>query len=101
MATREEYLPILEWFFNKVDNKLALPKNVAKRHWSECGDRLLLDQLVEEVKELRDALAGGYASECTTEPNATSIILECADIAAFAMMIADNHRTEYYDKSRE
>lgn len=68
--------------------EFALQKNDWKGGWQD--DRMfdLLERLREETDELRDALF--------VAKNFEDIIKESADIANFAMMIADNvRRTEY------
>jgi len=66
------------WFSFKMVEKLF--KNRRKSHWSTVGCDYLLDRLIEELEELKEA-RGGSADE---------IISECADVGNFAMMIADN-----------
>lgn len=83
MATREEYLPALEWFSKIIDQKLNKPKNVAKAHWSDASNNKLLRLLEIELDELHEAV---YLHG--------DVISECADVAAFAMMIADNHKVK-------
>ncbi len=60
-----------------------LAENSHKAHWGTEANTRLLRRLREEVDELRDALIDGHPRE---------IIRECADVANFAMMIADNER---------
>jgi len=53
--------------------------NARKAHWSTVSQAWLLGRLRQEVAELEAALASGRGVES-----------ECADVANFAMMIADN-----------
>lgn len=57
-----------------------LKKNSHKAHWETVDCDYLFDRLKEEVQELADARSG----------TVDQIILECYDVANFAMMIADN-----------
>jgi NTP pyrophosphatase (non-canonical NTP hydrolase) len=63
-----------------VEMLKKLFKNRRKAHWSTVSHQYLFDRLLEEIEELRDAMTG-------TEGD---IVSECADVANFAMMIADN-----------
>ncbi len=60
---------------------VKLGENSHKTHWSRSTDAYLMRRLVQETKELRNALKKGDAKE---------IGREAADVANFAMMIADN-----------
>ena len=71
-----EHDKIIEGFSNTM--KIKLDVNGYKSHWSEKKNSYLLERLKEEVKDLENALINN-------EP----ILGECADIANFAMMIAD------------
>ncbi len=56
-----------------------LRKNRHKAHWNTVSQAWLLGRLKDEVEELQLALQEGW-----------DVISECADVANFAMMIADN-----------
>lgn len=58
-----------------------LGENRYKGHWSDMSQKWLLNRLRQETGELRRAIEGGKATE---------IAREAADVANFAMMIADN-----------
>lgn len=58
-----------------------LRANARKGHWGNCDVGYLRRRLAQEVKELREAIDRG-------EP-ASRILSEAADVANFAMMIAD------------
>lgn len=70
----------LEWFLFRCLEKLR--RNSKKAHWREAKQDYLLQRIREETNELMIALM--------EEPE--NVIAECADVANFAMMIADNHR---------
>jgi hypothetical protein len=65
-----------------------LRDNDHKGGWENESDSYLLRRLDEETTELQRAVFG-----MTDE----YIIMEAADVANFAMMIADNHREEPHD----
>lgn len=79
MEVRSEIL----WFAEQMERKLR--DNDHKRKWDECTQRYLVNRLFEEATELSRAVSEGRESE-------QSIIEEAADVANFAMMIADNVR---------
>lgn len=62
-----------------------LRANKHKAHWSTVTEAFLIVRLAEEFAELADVLGKGTPQQ---------IIDECADVANFAMMIADNERTK-------
>lgn len=64
-----------------ADMLLKLRHNKQKAHWSTVSNDWLLTRLKEEVSELECALESGEG-----------IVYECADVANFAAMIADNVR---------
>lgn len=65
-----------------------LDANAHKGHWSTVTVDYLLNRLRQEVEELADALDRGL-------PN--HIVSEAADVANFAMMIADRYSTRTTD----
>jgi NTP pyrophosphatase (non-canonical NTP hydrolase) len=71
-------------FAEIMEDKLV--ENDGKRGWRRNDAYQLHDRLLEEAAELRQAMtdAGGDAA-----PNASTIAREAADVANFAMMIAD------------
>lgn len=81
------YQKPLDWFRGRMAAKLGMAKNLRKRTWHKDMNEDLLSRLREETDELGDALAdefhGGKAER-------EKIIDEAADVANFAMMIADN-----------
>lgn len=69
------------WFAGEMERELR--NNDYKGGWRECEVEELFRLLNEEVGELGDVLKnGGHISDAR-------IISECADVANFAMMIAD------------
>ena len=64
---------------------LKLRSNKHKAHWDTVESPWLLNRLEVELDELRDALLTGSNMD---------VIKECADVANFAMMIADKHGTK-------
>jgi len=55
------------------------------RKWGHCSDAYLLDRILDEFHELRQAIVSGNVEE---------IMNEAADVGNFAMMIHDNYRKE-------
>lgn len=87
MVAPNVFTPRMKVFYVDMEHKMGLPKNIAKGDWRGSGTHLndLFDGLQHEVGELADELVDG-----TPE----SIVKECADVANFAMMIADKARSE-------
>lgn len=81
-SEREECEAVI-WFGKKMAEKLR--KNGHKSHWRASTFAYLTRRMLQEVVELLDEL-----EEPTLDVEA--IAMECADIANFAMMIADNAR---------
>lgn len=73
--------PAVGWFAEQME--LRLRANDHKGGWKNCRVFLLLNRLFDEARELYDAV-------CYAQSDTKNIIQECADIANFAMMIADN-----------
>lgn len=81
MSKREEIEPPLLRFVEDMRAKLLMPKNLAKPHWRYSDLIYLLDRLEEEVGELKSAINRDDAR--------AEVRREAADVANFAMMIAD------------
>ena len=65
-----------------------LDSNSGKGHWSECEDSYLIRRLLEEVGELVESIID--------KEHTSLIVREAADVANFAMMLADNRaKTDY------
>lgn len=75
----------LAWFRERMAEKLE--ENRYKKPWSEKEIDYLFRRMLDEVEELRHALRDTQANRYATKE---SIIPECADVANFAMMIANN-----------
>lgn len=84
--TREGIDAALADFTTHMRHKLLLTRH--RPHWENCKRGFLMDRLREEVSELEKAISTG---------NRKSIVREAADVANFAMMIADN---EQWDGTR-
>lgn len=69
--------PEVEWFAEKMEERLS--DNDHKAGWENCSFTELLFRLKDEVGEVEYALI-----------NRDNIVYECADVANFAMMIAEN-----------
>lgn len=82
MVQPNVYEPRLAEFYGHMEHKMGLPKNVAKGDWRdpETSVGWLLSALRNEVDELEAELYTGSKRD---------VAYECADIANFAMMIAD------------
>ena len=70
---------------NKHKECSKMNKDGNGRKWDKLGRKWLLMRLKQEVEELEIELNRGPG-------HGTNIALECADVANFAMMIADNTR---------
>ena len=75
----------VQWFAEEMERKLQ--RNDHKSGWRGEALQYLSMRLTQERKEFADALAS---------KDKERIISECADIANFAMMIADNFNTGEY-----
>jgi NTP pyrophosphatase (non-canonical NTP hydrolase) len=78
------------WFAKCMEKKLQA--NDHKGHWSNCTLAYLKRRIREELSELERAVPrDGFYSFYTSEEVA-NIVSEAADVANFAMMIADKAR---------
>lgn len=82
MVEPRVYEPRLAEFYGHMEYKMGLPKNVAKGDWRgpDTSMAQLFDGLMKEITELEVELYSGSKRD---------VIQECADVANFAMMIAD------------
>lgn len=71
--------PEVQWFAKQME--LKLKTNDHKKHWSQLHQDYLIHRLFQEAQELWEAIENR---------NVENIIQEAADVANFAMMIADN-----------
>jgi hypothetical protein len=76
--------------------EIKLRANDHKAHWRHCDDAYLLSRMSDEKMELRRAVRelaeGCRQSDERARELARAVIEEAADIANFAMMVADNAR---------
>jgi hypothetical protein len=85
--------PSLEWF--ALEMEATLRSNDNKGGWEDCRYEWLFGRLEEESKELLEALSPmklDTTAENAWHEQACLAIGECADVANFAMMIADKLR---------
>lgn len=78
--------PVL-WFAGEMEKKLQI--HVPMPHWSSFSSEYLLARLKQEVGELAASLESPNIGTSII-PQVPDVISECADVANFAMMIADN-----------
>lgn len=97
-AVRESVM----WFSKEMEAKLA--KNDHKGGWAACDVRWLLNRLNEELEELENIIStrdleSGYRSVgeglSIIDTDNEAIIKEAADVANFAMMVADRFGQQY------
>ena len=77
--------PEVKVFAEKMEYKLSL--NDSKDHWCLVPLDRLIDGMMSEIAELLDSIKHGDSLE--------EIAFEAADVANFAMMIADNVEFNY------
>ncbi len=84
---KPEQIRAIEKFIYDMVNKLE--ENSHKGGWEKCDMTYLYHRAAQEIEELKEALF-----------NRKRVVSECADVANFAMMIADNIRREegYYEE---
>ena len=75
----------VKWFGEQMIKKLE--DNEEKEHWRKSSYDHLFCRLEEEVRELQELILNDKISY-----KHKKMIAECADIANFAMMIADKAR---------
>jgi len=73
----------VRWFAEQME--LTLRANEHKGGWQNCNHDYLMSRLHEEVEEIHEL-------EGVEDIDPQAIVRECADVANFAMMIADNER---------
>jgi hypothetical protein len=86
-SREEEMREPVRWFAGEMEKKLKA--NDHKGGWSSLWFDDLWELLGQELDELENAIAESDADDPVTNEE---LISECADIANFAMMIADNSR---------
>jgi len=82
--------PELASFARIMEERLRA--NDHKGGWADCDNRWLTLRLVEEVGELAQKMAAWGDWYGRQEEMRQELEGECADVANFAMMIADNAR---------
>lgn len=86
----------LAWFAGEMERQLR--ENDAKPGWEMDSLRLLCGRVDDEIRELQRALADPVNNLSAPRNYSTEdlqrIVAESADVANFAMMIADNARRE-------
>jgi hypothetical protein len=70
-------------FAEAMIEKLNEPEKIAKGDWKQYNAWYHFDRLEQEIAELKLELIGG------SNTSREAILKECADVANFAMMIAD------------
>lgn len=80
MTTMNVVDPRLEWFVERMREKLAVPRNQEKGDWRGADTDYIFGLLMKEVMELHRAILTGTGMK---------VIEEAADVANFAMMLAD------------
>lgn len=83
----------LQWFSQEMETKLK--KNDHKGGWDKSTISWLLGRLKDEVKELEEVLNEEPETNTEQLSKMQRTIAECADVANFAMMIADKTNTEF------
>lgn len=92
--------PIVLWFAGEMEKKLALPKNRAKgnqENWRGDPPWSLVERLLDETVEVQQCFVSD--SENITVTDLPKLIKECADVANFAMMIADQAQQALADSA--
>jgi NTP pyrophosphatase (non-canonical NTP hydrolase) len=71
--------------------EVELRENDGKGGWEDCGTEWLLHRMTEERRELTEAVKRRHAALGATSKRETAaaVLSEAADVANFAMMIAD------------
>ena len=82
--------PSIQWFAEQMERKLRAHDD--RDGWAECDYEWLSSRIDDEAKELDIAI--WKIDTHPTQRNLQAVIDEAADVANFAMMIADNTRTD-------
>lgn len=86
MTREEEIREPVRWFAEKMEAKLR--KNDHKGGWLDCDPLWLRMRMEEEMSELHREMVRLQIGRSTPE----RVVNEAADVANFAMMIADQAR---------
>ncbi|MCM3704035.1 hypothetical protein [Paenibacillus macerans] len=92
MSNNPQLRESVEWFAQQMEMKLR--ENDHKGGWDNCEINYLFSRLNEEVKELKSSVArvglkGNWADMPLSSSTPLDVAREAADVANFAMMIAD------------
>jgi len=82
----------LEWFVEKMREKLALPRNQAKSDWRNVHPDVILSRIYNELDELQGKYNNAGLLDLSRTPSrdvVDPIILEAADCANYCLMLAD------------
>lgn len=88
--TKDQYEKQLAWFVEQM--KAKLDKNLHKGGWCSVSTYALYTMLHKEIEELDSAVKAFFVEQGfgrDTSFEAAHVVEECADIANFAMMLAD------------
>jgi DNA-directed RNA polymerase subunit RPC12/RpoP len=90
----QEIRPAVMRFAQLMEKKLRA--NDYKEGWEKCPDESLMRLLRDEVEELEEALhiSCPHCGQKMTPAFGENVLSETADVANFAMMIADNYTTK-------
>ena len=80
----------VRWFAEQMEKKLRKhDEDFGNTGWTECGIWYLYKKLEIEIRELRDQITCGWKPGRSGIMDCNNVIYESADVANFAMMIAD------------
>ena len=84
---------VIKWFGMRMENKLK--ENDHKGGWMNCNFKSLFKRMRIESDEILEAyyfqrMQRDWGNWKIDEDSAQELIDECADVANYAMMIADN-----------
>ncbi len=80
----------VDMFSAEMRRKLCTKRNLRKTHWGSTDTHILYIRLLQEAAELEAVLELYSRLPETREKMYKEVVKECADVANFAMMIADN-----------
>jgi len=89
-AVAEAARPVLRGFVLAMEERLAANDHKGKYGWRNDDALSLLGRLREETKELREAIIKA-PNNITSDERIDMVVREAADVANFAMMIADHY----------
>ncbi len=90
MKIRNEIMQFAE------EMEIKLRENDHKGGWEHCNYSSLIEKLEQEIQEIKELFTCKECSADTPYPSSyLELIREAADVANYAMMIADNAKREY------